>query len=302
MADRPILLSAPNVSEGRDAAVIEAIGRSLARARLLDVHSDADHGRSVFTLAAPQGELADALVSVTRAAVERIDLRRHEGLHPHVGAVDVVPVVYLSDDGRGAACAEALTVAARIGEELGVPVFLYGQLATEPTRRERAALRAGGPAGIAERLRSGELRPDYGRARTDPRVGATLVTARPPLVAFNVELASSDVELARQIAAELRESGGGLPGVRAIGLLLPGSGRAQVSFNLQDPLATPLRKVVASVERRAPVAEAELVGLAPRAALEGFPGAVPLRASDPCTLEDALRSAGMAAYPPAPNA
>ena len=297
MVQRPLLLSAPNVSEGRDPTAIEAIGRSFVPSRLLDVHSDGDHGRSVFTLAARQGELADALVAGARGALERIDLRRHEGLHPHVGAADVVPVVYPSGEARGAACAEALTVAARLGEELGLPVFLYGRLATDPSRRERATLRAGGPTRLEERVRSGDLTPDHGPERIDPRAGATLVTARPPLVAFNVALASEDADLAGRIAAELRESGGGLPGVRAIGLSLASRRRAQVSFNLHDPEATPLREVVAAVGRLAPVAEAELVGLAPRAALEGFPEAVPLRASDPCTIEDALRSAGMGASP-----
>ena len=298
MADRPLLLAAPNVSQGRDGAAIDAIARAFAPAPLLDVHSDVDHGRSVFTLAARQGELAGALVAGGRAVLERVDLRRHQGLHPHVGALDVAPVVYLVEAERGAACAEALTVAALIGDELGVPVFLYGQLATDPRHRERAALRAGGPGRLRERVEDGELVPDHGPPRVDPRAGATLVTARPPLVAFNVDLASDDVELARRVAAELRQPAGGLPGVRAIGLPLPGRGCAQVSFNLEDPLATPLADVVAAVAERAPVARAELVGLAPRAALAGFPPDVELLAAERHTIEDALRSIGMTASVP----
>lgn len=295
MADRPLLLAAPNVSEGRDRTAIDAIARSFGPARLLDVHSDADHGRSVFTLAAEQGEVAAALVRGGGAVLERVDLRRHEGVHPHVGALDVAPVVYLSESERGAACAEALTVAGRIGDELDVPVFLYGQLATDPSRGERAALRKGGLERLRERTERGELTPDFGPPTVDPKIGATLVTARPPLVAFNVDLASDDVRLARRIAAELRESAGGPPGVRAIGLPLPARGCAQVSFNVHDPLAVPLAELVTAVGARARVARAELVGLAPRAALERFPEDVPLLAAERHTIEDSLRSIGMAA-------
>jgi glutamate formiminotransferase len=298
VAEHPLLLAAPNVSEGRDQRAVAALGRAFEPARLLDVHSDPDHGRSVFTLAARQGELAGSIANGARAVVERVDLRRHQGLHPHVGALDVAPVVYLTERDRGAACAEALTAAGLIGDEVGVPVFLYGQLATDPSRRERAALRSGGASGLGARIASRELGPDFGPPRLDPATGATLVTARPPLVAFNVDLETGDVELARRIAADLREPASGLPGVRAIGLPLPGRSCAQVSFNVQDPLATPLAELVAAVAARAPVACAELVGLAPRAALEGFPGDVPLLAAERHTIEDALGSIGMRTLPP----
>lgn len=270
----PILLAVPNVSEGRDADAIAAIGAAFAPARLLDTHSDPDHGRTVFTLAARQGEIAAALVNGAREATRRIDLTTHAGDHPHVGVIDVAPVVYLDPERRGAACAEALTAAALIGDELGLPVFLYGELAGG---RERAEIREGGPTRLAERIRTGELAPDYGPRQLDPRKGAVLVAARPPLVAFNVDLAGGDLELARQIAAEMREAGGGLPGVRAIGLYLPERGRAQVSTNVHDHLAVPLAEIVRCVRERAAIAEAELVGLAPRAAFENFPEDVPLR-------------------------
>jgi glutamate formiminotransferase/glutamate formiminotransferase/formiminotetrahydrofolate cyclodeaminase len=276
-----LLLAVPNFSEGRDLASVEAIAAAVAPARMLDLHVDPDHHRSVLTLAARQGELAIGLLAAAAAAVERIDLRADRGLHPHVGAIDVVPVVYRSDAQRGPACAEALTVAARIGGELAIPVFLYGELATRPEHAERAALRAGGPAGLAGRMARGELVPDYGPARPHPTAGATLVAARPPLVAFNVDLVTADVEVARRIAASLRESGGGLPGVRAIGLYLADRGRAQVSTNVQDHRAVPLREIVKRVRAEADVAEAELVGLAPRAALEGFPADVTLRGFSP---------------------
>jgi glutamate formiminotransferase / 5-formyltetrahydrofolate cyclo-ligase len=280
-----VLLAVPNVSEGRDRALVERLGAAFTPATLLDVHSDRDHNRSVFTLAGAQGELAPALESGARACAESIDLSSHDGLHPHVGALDVAPVVYLSHDERGAAVAEALTAATLIGQ-LGVPVFLYGDLATQAACRERAEIRRGGPALLADRIASRDLLPDYGPAELHPTAGATLVTARPPLIAFNLELASDDLDLARAIAAELRESGGGLPGVRAIGLLLDASGRAQVSMNVHDFMAAPLPQIVARVAARAPVAEAELVGLAPAAALVDFPADIPLRNRH--SIEDAL--------------
>ena len=207
-----------------------------------------------------------------------------------MGALDVMPVVYLDDERRGAACAEVLTAAGLIGEELGVPVFLYGELATRPEQRRARRLRRGGPAALGQRIESGELVPDYGPRRAHPTAGAVLASARPPLIAFNVDLASDDVELAKSIAAELRESGGGLPGVRALGLYLEERGRAQVSTNVHDHRAVPLRELVERVRERAPVAEAELIGLAPRAAFEGFPEDVPLRGFDPerHLIEDAL--------------
>jgi glutamate formiminotransferase len=252
---------------------------------MLDIHSDADHNRSVFTLAGEQAELARTLASGARACAESIDVSRHEGIHPHVGALDVAPVVYLNEADRGAAIAEALTAATFIGE-LGIPVFLYGQLATDPSRAERADIRRGGPAALGERIERRELTPDYGPAELHPTAGATLVTARPPLIAFNVELASDDLALAQQIASQIRESGGGFPGLRAIGLLLEASGRAQVSMNVHDHTAAPLAEIVARIAAQAPVAEAELVGLAPAAALADFPADIPLR--NRRNIEDAL--------------
>jgi glutamate formiminotransferase len=284
-----VLLAVPNVSEGRDRAVVERLAGAFGPLRLLDVHSDPDHGRSVLTLAGEQREMADGLLAGAREAVAAIDIRGHAGLHPHVGAIDVAPVVYLDAAGRGAAVAAALTAAALIGDELALPVFLYGDLADG---RERAELRSGGVEELGRRMRAGELVPDYGPAEPHPSAGALLVTARPPLVAFNVDLDSGDVELARQIAARLRESGGGPHGVRAIGLYLAERGRAQVSLNVHDPGSTPLAELVARVRERAPVAEAELVGLAPRSAFDGFPDDVPLRGFDPerHLIEEALGS------------
>ena len=284
-----MLLAVPNVSEGRDHATIERLAGAFGALRLLDVHSDPDHGRSVLTFAGEQREIAEGLLAGAREAIAAIDLRGHEGLHPHVGAIDVAPVVYLDAAERGAAIAGALTAAALIGDELELPVFLYGALAHG---RERADVRAGGLEGLTVRMQSGELAPDYGPPGPHPSAGAVLVTARPPLAAFNLDLDTDDVELARAIAAELRESGGGPAGVRAIGLYLPARGRAQVSFNVHDPVAVPLAELVARVRERAPVAEAELIGLAPRAAFAGFPDDVPLRGFDPelHLIEEVLKS------------
>jgi glutamate formiminotransferase len=290
------LLAVPNVSEGRDEAAIVAIGDAFAGrdgVRVLDRHSDRDHHRTVFTLAGPSGLLADALLRGAKAAVERIEIgdgrdRSEIGQHPHVGAIDVVPVVYLSDDARGAACAEALVVADRIGEELNVPVFLYGALGAGRTRAE---LRRGGIARLAERMREGELRPDFGPRGAHHGAGATLVAAREPLVAFNLQLAPpAGIEQARAIAALIREGGAeGLGGLRAIAVELSGA-VAQVSMNVECPLEMPLARVVEAVRRHAEVASAELVGLAPRAALEGFPQDLPLVGFDPArhVIESAL--------------
>jgi glutamate formiminotransferase/glutamate formiminotransferase/formiminotetrahydrofolate cyclodeaminase len=298
-------MSVPNVSEGRDAAAVERIAAAFAAdpasARLLDVHSDADHHRSVFTLAAPQGTLQDAVLQGASAAVEQIDVvarvssdRLVDGQHPHVGALDVVPVVYLSEADRGAACAEALAIGDRLGEELALPVFLYGELSgSEPaTARTRAELRRGGIAALAERMAEDSIHPDFGPRRAHPTAGATLLAARPPLVAFNLQLAApATVDDARRLAARIREGGpDGLPGVRAIGIELAGP-VAQVSMNIERPFEVPLAAIVEHVGRLAPVASAELVGLAPAAALEDFPADVPIVGFDAerHVIENALR-------------
>jgi len=287
------LLAVPNFSEGRDPATIAAIAEALQApgARLLDRHSDPDHHRSVFSLAGAPGALAPALLRGARVALARVDLRTPRGLHPHVGALDVAPIVYLDDAGRGAACAEALVLADLIGAELGIPVFLYGALGDG---RTRAQLRCGGIERLSERMRTGELRPEFGPREPHLTAGATLVAARRPLVAFNLELApSAGVQDARRIAALIREGAEqGLPGVRAIGLALSsGSGaRAQVSTNVEDPLSVPLARVVEAVRGHAEVSCAELVGLTPRAALRGFPRDLAIVGFDPArqVIEQAL--------------
>jgi glutamate formiminotransferase / 5-formyltetrahydrofolate cyclo-ligase len=283
-----VLLAIPNVSEGRDADALEAIGTAFD-ARLLDVHSDPDHHRSVFTLAGVQGSLAGAVCSGASEVIRRVDVSRHEGIHPRVGAIDVAPIVYLDPADKGAACAEALVLADLLGNQLELPVFMYGELAQGRTRAE---LRRGGPTTLAQRIEAGELRPDFGPRRLHPSAGAVLVAARPPLVAFNVELASpATVEDAKAIAARIRDGGSeGLPGVRAIGLWLGARGVAQVSTNVEDHRRVPLAEVVAAIGRHATPSRAELVGLAPRAAFEGFPDS--LEVANRRTVEDALAEHG----------
>lgn len=269
------LLAVPNVSEGRGRTTDDAVSAIVAAGgRVLDIHADPDHNRSVYTLTGE--DVVEPLLALGALAVERIDLRSEPGLHPHVGVLDVAPVVYLDDAARGAACAAALVLGDRLGHELGLPVLLYGELAGGRTRAE---LRRGGAAALAQRIAAGQLRPDFGPAEVNPSAGVTLVAARPPLVAFNVALgAPATVELAREIAVAIRESGpSGLPGVRAIGLWLAHRGVAQVSMNLEDYRRAGPTAVVAAIAARAPVAEAELVGLAPRAAFADFPEHVPVR-------------------------
>jgi glutamate formiminotransferase / 5-formyltetrahydrofolate cyclo-ligase len=269
------LLAIPNVSEGRDRDVIEAVGAAFD-GRLLDIHSDPDHHRSVFTLAGAPGELAGTVLNGAAEAVRRIDVvNHHQGIHPRVGSIDVAPIVYLDPADRGAAGAEALVLGDLLGTQLELPVFLYGELAPGRTRAE---LRRGGPPNLAHRIEISELRPDFGPRRLHPTAGAVLVACRQPLVAFNVELAPpATVEDAREIAARIREGGPeGLPGVRAIGLWLGARAVAQVSTNVEDHRAVPLAKLVEAIARHATPLGAELVGLAPAAAFTGFPDEVPV--------------------------
>jgi glutamate formiminotransferase len=264
-----VLESVPNFSEGRDEGTIEALRTALAEhAEVLDVHADHDHNRSVFTLVGGEEDLVRSLLAGIACARERIDLRRHDGAHPRIGAADVVPIVALDQVDRGRARACALVLAERIGSQLELPVFLYGE--SSPGRGP-AFYRRGGPAELQRRVDSGELRPDFGPSVLDERAGGVIVGARRPLIAFNVNLATDDVEIARAIAAVVREAGGGFPGVRALGLALPSAGRAQVSMNVEDYEAAALHDILERVEdearaRGTEVSGAELVGLMPAGA------------------------------------
>ena len=270
------LESVPNFSEGRDRSTIEALGEALGRrARLLDVHSDPDHNRSVFTLVGSAEELIESLLAGIECARERIDLRRHEGAHPRIGAADVVPVVPLVPEEMERAREAALALAERVGGELGMPVFLYGELAPG---RGPAFFRRGGLEELTRRLESGEVAPEFGPARLDERAGGVLVGARRPLIAFNVNLRGS-LEVAQEVARSVRERDGGFPGVRALGLELPSAGLVQVSMNVEDYEAVALHEIVDRIGREAAahgaeVAGSELVGLMPAGAAVAAAGAM----------------------------
>jgi len=281
------LLAVPNLSEGRDATTVDAIAAAAADpVQVLDRHSDPDHNRSVLTLAGPPAALAPAVLRMAHAAIARIDLTTHQGVHPRVGALDVAPVVFLDAPDLGAACAEALLLADGLGE-LGLPVLLYGLLGGG---RSRAELRRGGLPALTLRLRARELEPDFGPRQPHPTAGCVLVAARPPLAAFNLELAAgATLAQARQVAARVREGGpDGLPGVRAIGLGLAHQGLVQVSTNVEDPVGVPLARVLEAVAAHAPISGAELLGLVPEATLTGWPSDIPLRGAQ--TIEAALAS------------
>jgi len=257
--------------------VVEELARELsAPARLLDVHADVDHNRSVFTLVGDEDALQASLVAAIRRARDLIDLREHDGAHPRIGSADVVPIVPVRPADMERARSAALALAERIGGELELSVFLYGELAPG---RGPAFFRRGGPAELQGRIDAGELVPDFGPARLHPRAGAVIVGARRPLIAFNVNLRGVSVEVARTVAAIIREAGGGFPGVRALGLDLPEAGLVQVSMNVEDYEAAALHEIVGRVEaearaRGAELAGSELVGLMPAGAAVAAAGAL----------------------------
>lgn len=288
------MLAIPNFSEGRDAGRIAALARALTSVegvRLIDTHTDPDHNRCVYTIAAVEAgggaPLVESLLAGAACAIELLDVGIHDGLHPRTGALDVAPIVYMDEAERGAACAQALTLGDRLGHELEIPVFLYGLLTDFTVTR--AEIRRGGPQMLQKRIDAGELVPDFGPRRLHPRGGAVLVSARQLLIAFNVELEPpATLETARRIAALIREGGEeGLPSVRAIGLTLPDrEDVAQVSTNVEDYRRTSLATLVAAIARHARPIRAEVVGVPPRAAFDGFPDDLPV--ANRRYLEDAL--------------
>jgi glutamate formiminotransferase len=265
-----LLESVPNVSEGRDRAVIDAVADAFAgTARVLDIHSDPEHHRSVYTIVGEESELAPALFAGIARAAELIDLREHLGIHPRVGAADVVPIVPLAEGQMPRAREVALELGERVGDELGLPVFLYGESADGV---RPSFFRTGGPSELQRRIDSGELVPSFGPATLDRRAGAVLIGARRLLIAFNIELRTGHLEDARAIAATVRASSGGMPGIQALGLLLPSSGVVQVSLNVIDTEQASLSEIVARVreaaaERGVEMGRSELVGLLPESAV-----------------------------------
>ncbi len=294
-----MLEAVPNVSEGREQSVIAAIGEAFARrAALLDVHSDPDHNRSVFTLAGDDETLVESLLAGIAAAVDLIDLREHVGVHPRIGVADVVPLVPLVPDAMDGAVAAARTLARRVGAELGLPVFLYAEAGAG---RRPAFFRRGGLDELERRVDAGELEPDEGPGRIDRRSGAVLVGARDVLIAYNLVLETDDEGIARAVARAVRESSGGMPGVQAIGLQLSSSDRVQVSLNVIDVDRAPLHEVVERVRyeaaaRGVDVRGGELVGLVPERVLQwaAAAGVVLPGIDESRVLERVLSSTGLA--------
>ncbi len=265
----------PNISEGRDRKKIDAVAGAVLQTpgvKLLDVCIDPDHHRSVFTFAGPPENVEKAAAAAADKAVELIDMREHAGVHPRIGAVDVVPFIPLKD----AAMADAVEAALRFGRGFakrnGIPVYFYGEAAQTPERRELPHIRRGSYEGLKEKMKDPLWKPDAGPAAFNPRSGATAVGARVPLIAFNVNLETDDLEAARKIARAIRFSDGGLRHVKAIGVPLKSRGIVQVSMNLTDYRETPLSTVFDAVKKEASrqgvgILESELVGLIPEAAL-----------------------------------
>ncbi|MCR4405245.1 MAG: glutamate formimidoyltransferase [Candidatus Acetothermia bacterium] len=270
-----LIEAVPNISEGRDREKIEAIVaavRAVRGAALLDVDPDPDHNRTVITFAGPLEAVEEAALRLTAKAVELIDLSNHRGEHPRMGAVDVLPFVPL----RGATMAECVELARRVGqrisEEFKVPVYLYAEAATRPERQDLANIRRGEFEGFPAKIQEPEWAPDFGERRVHPTAGVMAVGARPPLIAYNVNLGTNDLEVAKRIAQAVRGSSGGLRYVKALAFELEERGLVQVSMNLVDYRKTPLHRAFELVKREAarygvPVVGSEIVGLVPQEAL-----------------------------------
>jgi len=265
----------PNFSEGRRPEVIAAVRDAVAASgpvRILDLSSDSDHNRSVLTLAGDAASIRAAVEALVAACVERIDLTRHRGRHPRMGAVDVVPLIPI----RGVTMQECVALAREIGSEIArrhqLPVYLYEEAATAEHRRDLAAIRKGEFEGFPAKIRDPLFKPDFGPERVHPTAGCIAVGAREFLIAFNINLATADVEIARSIARSIRHSSGGLRYVKAMGVMLESRGLAQVSINMTNFHGTPLHRVFEMAKSEAArhgvaITSSEIVGLAPEDAL-----------------------------------
>ena len=272
----------PNVSEGRNQALLARLAeriQSVPNVVLLDLHVDPDHHRSVFTLAGEPKAMTNALFQLIQEARHGIDLRTHHGQHPRIGAVDVVPWIPLRRVTIEECAGYAKDLGRRVGQELGIPVFLYEQAAVVPSRGRLEVIRRGGLSGLQERInQEAAWKPDFGPNILHPTAGAVVIGARFFLIAFNVVLKSRDIQIARQVARTIRSSGGGLPALKAMGVLLPSRGLVQVSMNLTDFRQTSLRAAFQAVEREShrlgvEILESEIVGLVPQAAWDvNLPG------------------------------
>jgi glutamate formiminotransferase len=264
----------PNVSEGRDQAVLDACGEAIRRAgaRLLDVKPDATHHRTVFSFAGEPSAVKAGALALFETALSRIDLRKHKGEHPRVGAVDVVPFVPI----EGVTMADCVAMAREVGAEAAarhnLPVFLYEEAAAIPARRNLEDIRRGEFEGLGAKLQLPDWKPDFGPATPHPTAGASVVGARVALIAYNINLATNRLDVAKKIAAAIRQSSGGLRYVKAMGVDLADRGIVQVSMNLTNFEQTPIFRVFELVKREAgrygvTILESEIVGLIPSAAL-----------------------------------
>ena len=279
MIETPLIEAIPNISEGRRPDVVRAIAEAavdVPGVALLDCSSDASHHRSVVTLAGGPGPIREAILRLFDAAITRIDLRGHAGAHPRIGAVDVVPFVPLGGTPMTACIDLARAIGVDVADRFDLPVYLYAEAATRPERQRLDLIRRGGFEALAARLPSPAWTPDHGPARRHPTAGAAAIGARQPLIAFNVNLASTDLSAARAIARAVRERDGGLPAVKALGFRLAQRQGApvQVSMNLIDYRRTSIAAAVARVNEEAAargikIAGTELVGLVPAAAVAG---------------------------------
>jgi glutamate formiminotransferase / 5-formyltetrahydrofolate cyclo-ligase len=273
----PVIECVPNVSEGRRADVVQALVdavRSVSGVRFLDYSSDPSHNRSVLTMVGDAEPLKNAILALFDAATARIDLRRHSGEHPRVGAVDVVPFIPIADVTMAECVALARQTAAEVSQRFDLPVFLYEEAATTPERRNLEHIRRGEFEGLSAKLALPEWAPDFGRARPHPSAGASVIGARMPLIAYNVNLATDRLDVAKKIAAAVRHSSGGFRFVKAMGVSLEDRGIVQVSMNLTNHEKTPIFRVFEAVKREAErygvsVLESEIIGLVPAAALFG---------------------------------
>jgi len=272
-----IIECVPNISEGRDRKKIDSIISALSGvegARLLDICVDADHNRTVLTFVGRPDDVERGAAAICTRALDLIDMRKHKGVHPRIGAVDVVPFIPL----KGATMKNAVDVAHRFGRAFGernrIPVYFYGEAALDPRRRELPEVRKGEYEALRTHFEDPLWIPDAGPARFNPRGGATAVGAREPLIAFNINLATNDLHVAKEIASSIRQSSGGLLHVRAIGVPLKSRNIVQVSMNLTNYRVTPLKNVFDTVkmkasQHRVSILESELVGLIPEEALKG---------------------------------
>jgi glutamate formiminotransferase len=293
----PLVECVPNVSEGCRSEIIGALASAIAApdVTMLDQSSDPSHNRTVFTFAAEPGALRDAVLRLFEKAVESIDLREHEGVHPRIGAIDVVPFVPLRDATIEQCVALAKETGSMVADRFRIPVFLYEDAASTDTRRSLAEIRRGGLNGLAHRMRGVQWRPDFGPGHLHPSAGATAIGARPILIAYNVNLASNRLSVAKRIAAVIRESSGGFSHVKAMGVPLEHRGVVQVSMNLTNYKETSMVTVFDAIAREASadgvrIFESEIVGLVPAEALPPDPARrLKLRAQDlDRVLEDRL--------------